>query len=672
MDVTLSPAFASGTLKYSADVTVAQVTVAPTASDADATVAYLDGNGVAIADADEGADGLQVHLVAGSNTVKVAVSKDSLTTTYAVNLFRLVTQQLTADATKEFNLHADNGHATGIWSNGTTIWVADDDDDKLYAYALDGGARQTSKEFNLHSDNANPWGIWSDGTTIWVSDSSDRNLYAYALNGGARQTSQEFNLHSGNDRPTGIWSNGTTMWVTDYTDNKLYAYALDGGARQTSQEFNLHSDNAHPRGIWSVDPTIWVVDSSDEFIYAYALDGGARDTDFDIDLSSGNTTPWGIWSDYTTIWVPQRQIVLPKLFAYDLPPADCPGQFVSSTEYVARPTGCPRLTLLDFGDVKVEWDAVPGAVHYTSRYFMDIDDDPKWRPTTEQYPGVEVDRSGTQVTLSNLPREANVVYFSFASIDSDFSGSDWSPYSMIWINDPLELEGAAPAPDDVLTQTPASGTPGKPSFLSARPYQSNGGRASLDWPTPSGTPTGYQVLVEYSSGEGVNRLIITKGDGSSYRHATLREGTRRTFRVRGVNANGAGAWSDPTVFVADREDDSYPHMPKGFTAYAPDKSAKPVEMSWQEPDDGDGVTGYRIVRVTCGTMMDHRGFPDFVPGCHTTVRKQRDNIETEYTQNTYSSNKDYRYAVQWIKAGANAAEDVYSALSFIYRVTTKP
>ena len=95
VDVTLSPAFNSGTLAYRAAVRVAQVTVAPTASDADSTVAYLDGNGDAIADADAGADGHQVDLDAGSNTVKVAVSKDSLTTTYTVNLFRLVTQQQT-------------------------------------------------------------------------------------------------------------------------------------------------------------------------------------------------------------------------------------------------------------------------------------------------------------------------------------------------------------------------------------------------------------------------------------------------------------------------------------------------------------------------------------------------------------------------------------------------
>ena len=99
VDVTLSPAFASGTLAYRAAVRVAQVTVAPTASDAGATVAYLDGNGDAIADADATADGHQVGLDAGSNTVKVAVSKDGLTTTYTVKLFRLVTQQQTADVT---------------------------------------------------------------------------------------------------------------------------------------------------------------------------------------------------------------------------------------------------------------------------------------------------------------------------------------------------------------------------------------------------------------------------------------------------------------------------------------------------------------------------------------------------------------------------------------------
>ena len=471
----------------------------------------------------------------------------------------------------------------------------------------------------------------------------------------------------------------TTIWVADNDDRKLYAYALDGGARQTSEEFGLHSDNSNARGIWSDGTTIWVVDNAavgEDKLYAYALDGGARDADFDIVLSSGNNAPWGIWSDYTTMWVAQRKTTF-RLFAYDLPVAECPGQLVSSTEYVKYPTGCPRLTLADFGTVRVEWDAVPDAIGYAVRYYMDVDGVAKWYTDADPYPGVGHESNFTAdppyVTIPNLPREANVVYLSFRSLDAATQTySDWSPYNLIWINDPLELEGAAPAPDDVLDTPTGSNLPDKP-VLFAVPSSANGGRAALSWTGSSNSPTGYQVLVEYSSGEGVNRIIITlESATTNYTYATLREGTRRTFRVRGVNANGAGHWSDPTVFVADREDDSYPHMPKGFTAYAPDKSNKPVEMSWDEPDDGDGVTGYRIVRVTCGTMMDHRGFPDFVPGCHTTVRKQRDNIETEYTQNTYSSNKDYRYAVQWIKAGATASEDVYSALSFIYRVTTPP
>ena len=93
VEVELSPAFNSGRLAYEADVTVAQVTIAPTAGDADATVAYRDWNGDAIADADPVVAGHQVDLEAGSNTVRVAVSRDGLITTYTLILFRLVSAQ---------------------------------------------------------------------------------------------------------------------------------------------------------------------------------------------------------------------------------------------------------------------------------------------------------------------------------------------------------------------------------------------------------------------------------------------------------------------------------------------------------------------------------------------------------------------------------------------------
>ena len=347
----------------------------------------------------------------------------------------------------------------------------------------------------------------------------------------------------------------------------------------------------------------------------------------------------------------------------------CPAQWVTESQYEENPTGCPRLTLVDFGTVRVEWNAVPDATTHSVRYYMDVDGVAKWYTNADPYPGVVHSKVSLNVhTASNLPREANVVYFSFSTQTRDTLPTPWSPYSLISINDPLELEGAAPAPDDVLDPPTGSNLPGKP-VLSADPSSANGGRAALSWTGSSNSPTGYEVLVEYSSGEGVNRIIITlESATTNYTYATLREGTRRTFRVRGVNANSAGHWSEPTVFVADREDASYPRMPKGFTAYA--RPNGQVKMSWHDPDAGDGVTGYRIVRVAgWDEMMDHRGFP--VDGV-TVVTTSRNSVATTYTESGLTANTEYRYAVQWIKAGLTPADDVYSALSFIYRVKTNP
>ena len=181
------------------------------------------------------------------------------------------------DTSKEFNLHTDNARGYGIWSDGTTVWVADSDDSKLYAYTLADGTRQdgtnntTNKEFDTHADNADPAGIWSDGTTMWVGDASDNKVYAYTLASGARDTGKEFDTHSNNSYLDGIWSNGVTMWVVGKYNNpqKEYAYNMADGARDTTKEFNLHTDNDDPVGLWSDGAAMWVADGSDYKIYAY-------------------------------------------------------------------------------------------------------------------------------------------------------------------------------------------------------------------------------------------------------------------------------------------------------------------------------------------------------------------------------------------------------------------
>ena len=61
------------------------------------------------------------------------------------------------------------------------MWVVDDSDDAIYAYTLATGERNSDKDVSglAAAGNRHPRGIWSDGTTMWVSDSDDKKLYAY-------------------------------------------------------------------------------------------------------------------------------------------------------------------------------------------------------------------------------------------------------------------------------------------------------------------------------------------------------------------------------------------------------------------------------------------------------------------------------------------------------------
>ena len=223
-------------------------------------------------------------------------------------------------AGRNITLHTDNGAPKGVWSNGTTVWVADSGDDKLYAYTLSSGTRDTGKEFSLHSDNGSAVGIWSNGATIWVADSVDRKFYAYTLAGGVRDSGKDFNMASQSIVVRDIWSNGTTIWVADSNGDKLYAHTLSSGTRDTNKEFNLHSDNGSPWGIWSDGATIWVADNFDGKVYAYTLASGARDTGKDFDLDTDNGAPKGIWSNGSLMWVADSGD--DKLYAYDLPVND--------------------------------------------------------------------------------------------------------------------------------------------------------------------------------------------------------------------------------------------------------------------------------------------------------------------------------------------------------------
>ena len=321
--LTVSPkdisGFAADRTSYEVGVasTVTQATITATKSHSAATVAY------STTDAETSA-GHQVNLSAGRNEVTITVTAEDTTTTgtYTVSINRGVTDAFGWKASDDFDglITAENNRPVDMWSDGTTMWVADGADIKLYAYNLATKARDASKDFDTldAAGNGNPRGIWSDGTTMWVPDYADGKVYAYNLTTKARDASKDFDTA---DRPTGIWSNGTTMWVAVQLPGKIYAYDMSTKARDAGKDFDTLSaaGNSHPGGMWSNNITMWVAEEDDDKLYAYNMASKARDADKDFNTLSaaGNGETGGIWATTTTMWASDS--VDDKIYSYNMP-----------------------------------------------------------------------------------------------------------------------------------------------------------------------------------------------------------------------------------------------------------------------------------------------------------------------------------------------------------------
>ena len=85
----------------------------------------------------------------------------------------------------DLNLSEENEHAAGVWTDGNFWWVADREDEMLYAYDALTKQRAAAMDFDaadlaIQGAEISPWGIWSDGETMWVLDSNE-NIYSYRM-----------------------------------------------------------------------------------------------------------------------------------------------------------------------------------------------------------------------------------------------------------------------------------------------------------------------------------------------------------------------------------------------------------------------------------------------------------------------------------------------------------
>ena len=260
---------------------------------------------------------------------------------------------------------AENHDAEGIWSDGQTMWVADQNDDRVYAYRMSDGARAgpQNEEFHLAGSGSfggqdHATGIWSDGATIWIADHDDDHIYAYRLSGGARVEDEEYDLNQPSvhaEYATGIWFDSTNgrMWVADRLAGKIYGFDANSKELVGTIDALDCSGNHNPQGIWSDGTTMWVADDADDRIYAYSIGDNLRDPgrEFDALKAANNHDARGIWSDgRTTMWVADQD--KNWIYAYNMPEpllfTPAPAVLGNPSQLVVGPAGLHGVVTLNW------------------------------------------------------------------------------------------------------------------------------------------------------------------------------------------------------------------------------------------------------------------------------------------------------------------------------------
>ena len=248
----------------------------------------------------------------------------------------------------------ESGHdkPTGMWSDGTTLWIlenGDGADDAIYAYDLESGERVEDREFELDERNRAPRGVSSDRTVIRISDSGQEKLFAHDLETGERLPERDIALAERNRDARGIWSGDETVWVLDDGKDGLFAYDLASG--ELLAEYELASANDDPHGIWSDGTSVWVSDHGAKRLFAYRLpapEGPAAedaepqnlersgDEEFTLLSRASNNSPRGIWSDGDVMYVADESD--DRVYSYNMPDA------------IDARLGSLTLTGVDFGE----------------------------------------------------------------------------------------------------------------------------------------------------------------------------------------------------------------------------------------------------------------------------------------------------------------------------------
>ena len=248
-----------------------------------------------------------------------------------------------------FDLDTANDDAKSMWSDGTTLWVGDDTDAKLYAYKLvddpntmanEYGTRDSAKDIPGASGEA--YYVTGDDTYLYVAeaalDGSTRDVFAYTLSDRNRASSKDFQYVN---PPVIIVraaaTDGKHLWLSP-TTSSAYAFTLVDDPDTTAVETYGSYDSSRTRtfsgigalsGLYTDGVTMWATGGTGSTVGSVKVaDGTAADCDFTLD--DDNDDAFGIWSDGPTMYVVDE--VDDKVYTYvnPCPPVE-PGLVLSAS-----------------------------------------------------------------------------------------------------------------------------------------------------------------------------------------------------------------------------------------------------------------------------------------------------------------------------------------------------
>ncbi len=249
-----------------------------------------------------------------------------------------------------FDLDPSNESPTDIWSDGTTLWVADEDH-VLFAYKLvddpntdvnEFGTRDSSKDVDLIVELTvagtpetlllGPTGFHGaveGGTgTVYLADDVrfPAWIFAYDFPSFTFNVNRTFELQpsvgSHHIKPGGMWGAGENLWVGDGSTRHVVRYTLGDDPNLMNDPYGKVGESHSVvggasviHGIWSDGETLWVpMDGSPGKLVAYSFSDFSRDARRDISLPPGNNRPRGIWSDGETMYVVDDTTGARKIF----------------------------------------------------------------------------------------------------------------------------------------------------------------------------------------------------------------------------------------------------------------------------------------------------------------------------------------------------------------------